>query len=478
MTNLENRRISIKDNQIDGLRCKARCYDYLHSTRSIPRNWTEISKDDESDFDCDFVHTECRDVDGEIVDSFVHMQIVETGKSTVPKVSSPPNATMPDVYLFVLDSVASTQARRSLPRTLSFLETQMGGMHMHHLNKVGENSRPNGFAMLLGKRIKYLRREAMGGVDLEPVHNMTHVCKSYHDNDFVIFKEFEKIGYRTLFSDDYGAGSVFTYPDCFGFEKQEANHMYSTLTFIGRTNEQLRKFMGRGNCFERYSMQLKFIENFIHSYPGKNKFVTNWVSEIGHDDPNLLFHSDATYEQFFRSNQEKLENAFIFFAADHGPRYGSLVYTTLGKRELKNPLLHITVPKWLRSNEQLMSNLRENSLKLLTQYDVFATLLDILKYSPQSNYTDFSFIPMDESKINNGTSILRPLGPFSHRNCRNVPVDASYCLCEYRKEKIEDEEVGHRMAQFVIDEINEIFVEFNVTKLCTPLTLEKVEKGF
>ncbi|CAJ0924705.1 unnamed protein product, partial [Mesorhabditis belari] len=73
-------------------------------------------------------------------------------------------------------------------------------------------------------------------------------------------------------------------------------------------------------------------------------------------------------------------------------------------------------------------------------------------------------------------SILRPLGPFSHRNCRNVPVDASYCLCEYRKEKIEDEELGHRMAQFVIDEINEIFVEFNVTKLCTPLTLEKVEK--
>lgn len=34
----------------------------------------------------------------------------------------------------------------------------------------------------------------MGGVDLEPEYNMTSVCKTYHDSDFVIFKEFEKIG--------------------------------------------------------------------------------------------------------------------------------------------------------------------------------------------------------------------------------------------------------------------------------------------
>ena len=54
-------------------------------------------------------------------------------------------------------------------------------------------------------------------------------------------------------------------------------------------------------------------------------------------------------------------------------------WTELGAREAKNPFLLMTVPKRLRSNNQLMKNLEENSEKLITQFDMFATFMDILK---------------------------------------------------------------------------------------------------
>lgn len=57
-----------------------RCYDYVHSTKSIPRNWTEITEDGKDNFDCDFVHAECLDSDNDVVDSFLHSQIFETNQ--------------------------------------------------------------------------------------------------------------------------------------------------------------------------------------------------------------------------------------------------------------------------------------------------------------------------------------------------------------------------------------------------------------
>ncbi|CAJ0946248.1 unnamed protein product, partial [Mesorhabditis belari] len=474
MTKLEHGFLSIKKSNLSDFTCRARCYDYKHSTRSIPRNWTEIEETLPMKFDCDFVHAECIDDQEMILDSYLHTQIVENDKSTVTLSTNLPNAKMPDVYLIIIDSLSSTQARRTLPRTLSFLESEMGGMHMHHLNKVGENSRPNGFAILMNWRIQYIRRQAYGGTDLHTLYNRTMYCDTYHDDDFVIFREFEKIGYKTMYNDDYSSGNVFTWPNCKGFTKHEANHGFRPFIYAWGHHKPLQEHVNAKNCLEKFALQLQYISKFVNSYNGTNKFVLDWMSALSHDDPNDLFHADEAYESFFRTNQKKFENAFIFFMGDHGPRFGAVPRTKLGRRELKNPLLHITVPKWLQSNEQLMSNLRENSLKLLTQYDVFATLLDILKYSPQSNYTDFSFIPMDESKMNNGTSILRPLGPFSHRNCRNIPTDATYCLCEYRKERISDSKLQKVMGNLLVNAINNELIEKNLTALCRQLELDKV----
>ncbi|KAK5984781.1 hypothetical protein GCK32_020825 [Trichostrongylus colubriformis] len=56
----------------------------------------------------------------------------------------------PNVYILLLDAVSSLQAKRSLPRTLAYLKTELDAVQMEFMNKVGKNSRPNGFSLFFG----------------------------------------------------------------------------------------------------------------------------------------------------------------------------------------------------------------------------------------------------------------------------------------------------------------------------------------
>ncbi|KAK6039232.1 hypothetical protein COOONC_23264, partial [Cooperia oncophora] len=51
----------------------------------------------------------------------------------------------------VLDSVASTQIIRGLPRTINFLTKGMEAVEFLKFNKVGSNSKPNAFPMFYGE---------------------------------------------------------------------------------------------------------------------------------------------------------------------------------------------------------------------------------------------------------------------------------------------------------------------------------------
>ena len=74
-----------------------------------------------------------------------------------------------------------------------------------------------------------------------------------------------------------------------------------------------------------------------------------------------------------------MDNSFVFVGADHGLRFTDAVKTKVGKLDVNNPLLMMTLPKELRANKDLVQILEENSLELQTHFDTRATLLDILK---------------------------------------------------------------------------------------------------
>lgn len=64
---------------------------------------------------------------------------------------------------------------------------------------------------------------------------------------------------------------------------------------------------------------------------------------------------------------------------DHGLRYGDARSTNTGSMEDNNPALFIVLPKDLRKNRELRTIMEENSRQLISQHDIYATLLSIVK---------------------------------------------------------------------------------------------------
>ncbi|KAJ1351289.1 hypothetical protein KIN20_007275 [Parelaphostrongylus tenuis] len=121
-----------------GYKCKARCIFPDGDRRYIVDEWIMLPST--KIFECDVVETMC--LKNSTAESFLHSQIYE--QKNAQKISKP------DVYLFIIDSASSFMVKRSLPKTLAYLKS-MGGVQMEFLNKVGENSKPNGFPLVFGK---------------------------------------------------------------------------------------------------------------------------------------------------------------------------------------------------------------------------------------------------------------------------------------------------------------------------------------
>ncbi|CAJ0567125.1 unnamed protein product, partial [Mesorhabditis spiculigera] len=134
--------------------------------------------------------------------------------------------------------------------------------------------------------------------------------------------------------------------------------------------------------------------------------------------------------------------------------------------ELKNPFLMLTVPERLRANKELIENLKVNAQHLITHFDLHATLLHILE-DPEN------FVAKPVVDPNNATSILRPLSPAENRSCRDIPVPASYCLCEFDKEPLSPDKY-REMADYAVREINRKLADERLAGVCANLTLGSV----
>ncbi|KJH49533.1 hypothetical protein DICVIV_04321 [Dictyocaulus viviparus] len=318
----------------------------------------------------------------------------------------------------------------AFPRTVNFLLHGMNAVEFRKLNKVGSNSQPNAFPMLFGKTTEAVVRIQMDLPTLKADLNYKQACKEYLDDKSYIPLEYMKAGYKC-------SGYMISY----------------------RTSASLVRFF------------LTNKSNRDKSFP---KFSFTWFVNLAHDNTDDLYTADYDLYEFFVKNRFELNDAFIFFLGDHGPRFGSEAKTDFGQREANNPFLYVIVPETLRE-KQLHKQLQENSKQLVTHHDLHSTLKDILYFQTSSSFSDITFKKFNSNP--RGSSLLRRFEDGVLRTCKTLPIPFHYCICQFRMVNVSDSNLTTTLGRIAAERLADELKLQGVSDICEEIALEKVIKA-
>uniref|UniRef100_A0A7E4VUU7 Sulfatase N-terminal domain-containing protein n=1 Tax=Panagrellus redivivus TaxID=6233 RepID=A0A7E4VUU7_PANRE len=477
-TKLENGKLYLLDRR-DNVQCWWQCLfpkDDYHLTQG---GWNKLANG--SVPECDVIETTCGKKHNNVTidvtpnDSrynatmfyeFVHAQTYrrDFDHSSVKNVSEMPQPVRPDVHIILIDSVSHSQFVRAMPKTRHYLLEHFEAVQFPHLNKVGINSRPNGFALLMGKIVHNSKKSPVSRGYSSECHN---ICCYPLDNGEFIGHQYREANYTTLMSEDY-IDPIFAAGKCRGFNYTPVDHYMRPyqlrVDHQNYTSYKLRQDIYNGMCRDSYVPQIEYLQDLLDKFPDKPKFTITWMTHLAHNDNNMLFHTDEHFYNFFKRNSKKLANSYLFIMADHGIRYGITRFTAAGEREDNNPFFIMSLPASLRGNDEFRNVVRNNSRQLISQYDVYATLVDIVTpFRPQNS----------SQRVLHGASLFKPLP--QPRSCDRLKIPFEYCTCDYPTTKLPDDIApGREAGDALVKAMNDVIsTTMDLKDICETLTLSQ-----
>ncbi|KAI1730084.1 sulfatase domain-containing protein [Ditylenchus destructor] len=329
------------------------------------------------------------------------------------------------LHLLVLDSVSRSQFFRSMQKTEYLLREEFEAIPFEYLNKVGENSQPNGYAFLMGKQIK----------TIPPIYT----------NSLLIFWSFHT-----------------------RLEQKHRKPANPAALYLGYNKKR---------CKEPHTHLLEYFRQFIELYSDvQKKFSMTWMTDLGHDSTNTLYHSDDQFYHLMRDLKPKLEDSFLFVMGDHGNRMDPLSGTNAGVKEDNNPALFVILPKKLRRNWRLRAVLEENSRQLVSHYDVYATMVAIAKsshtWTESAWESNWPYPQMKDLPRMHGSSLLHQLK--KPRSCPSLRIPFDYCQCEWNVLAVDSSEsdLVQKLGEICVSNLNSQLAAWNLTDRCANLRLK------
>ncbi|KAK8755069.1 hypothetical protein V5799_002225 [Amblyomma americanum] len=261
--------------------------------------------------------------------------------------------------------------KRSLPKTVRYLLTEMNATMMNGVNALGENTLENIIPLLTGQHMEEAESGCWGGSD------------QFLDNCTFLWTMFADAGYRTLYAEDAPNISTFNY------------------------------------------LKLGFLHQPTDYY--SRPFVLPFEAELGH---KKCISVVKTFDPRWRAQSlyegGHLNNTIVVFLSDHGMRWGSIRRTFAGLLEGRLPGYLWYLPRSLSlQHPDLVRVFKANAFRLTTPLDVYATLRNVLE--------DFALLSASGSEAFQVAAavvreINRILEPYEDRcaSLRLLRVDAAY----------------------------------------------------
>ena len=138
-----------------------------------------------------------------------------------------------------------------------------------------------------------------------------------------------------------------------------------------------------------------------------------------------------------------LNNTLLILMGDHGARYANFRSTYSGKMEERLPYFGFLFPPWFEKKyPQAIKNLRTNTQRLTTPFDLYETFKDFFHFDGAG--------VGDVSK--RGISLFKEI-PLS-RSCQDADIAPHWCACLDWKDVSPSDQEAKKALQAALDTIN------------------------
>ena len=157
-----------------------------------------------------------------------------------------------------------------------------------------------------------------------------------------------------------------------------------------------------------------------------------------------------------------LDNTLLIVMGDHGARCGEARSLLQGKLEERLPLFSLTFPPWfLEKYPEISKNIKRNTDRLTSWYDVYATFRHMLSY------------PEVPTNLTHGQSLFTEIS--SSRSCSQANVADHWCPCLQWESVDEKDSHVKNLALAAVEFINNANLEHELsTKKCLKLSLKSI----
>lgn len=358
-----------------------------------------------------------------------------------------------DVIMIGLDSTSRLAWRRHLPLTRDYFVNVLNGIEMEGYNILGDGTPAAIMPILIGHREEELHEARRGYEGAKPV------------DDFPwIWKEFKEAGYATAWGEDDAHLGTFQYR-LLGFADQPTDHYYRYFSLAIEPHYKDFKQYCLGSR-PRHAVLQDYMREMYFMYPNRRKWIFSFQSELSHSDNNLLSKMDDDFmEHIRRLHKEKhLDNAILIMMADHGARFSKVRATAQGKQEERLPYFGIRFPEWFSEKyPEIVQNVRKNSKRLTTPFDVHETLHEVLKFTG-AGAANIS---------NRGVSLFKEIP--EERDCNWAHIDPHWCACMDWVKMNPDDPTLKKVTKVIVETFNNYTQPFR--KDCAVLKVQEVKSA-